>query len=192
MWQYNNTDELYHYGVMGMKWGVRRATKRLNTAYSSGKPEKGQKAINSLNKHKNKITKKIKTLNEENAKLKKKEFKSITKYGPKIAELDSKISDYQNKANNAWSERKYEKYTEKARVETLKVNKLKAKTGEIKAAINKNEALTKTFNQTLSEVNKTLSDNGRRYLESIAEPGQKIDKIKDSNGNVRYILRDKA
>ncbi len=37
MWQYQNTDELYHHGVLGMKWGVRRYQNKNGSLTSAGK-----------------------------------------------------------------------------------------------------------------------------------------------------------
>ena len=33
MWKYNNTNELYHYGILGMKWGIRRAARQATSGY---------------------------------------------------------------------------------------------------------------------------------------------------------------
>lgn len=50
MWEYNNTSELYHYGVPGMRWGVRRfqkengsPTDRGHKRYSDDTSHKGPK-----------------------------------------------------------------------------------------------------------------------------------------------------
>lgn len=37
MWYYQHSDELYHHGIKGMKWGVRRFQKNDGTLTSAGK-----------------------------------------------------------------------------------------------------------------------------------------------------------
>jgi hypothetical protein len=54
MWQYNNTnilynDELYHYGVLGMKWGMRKAyAKGEDYQYKSHGQKKYEKKVEKL------------------------------------------------------------------------------------------------------------------------------------------------
>lgn len=59
MLYYNYTDELYHYGVKGMRWGVRKATKAVNRALYK---DELNDAVKSLKRHKSKATAKIEKL----------------------------------------------------------------------------------------------------------------------------------
>ena len=85
-------NELYHYGVLGMKWGVRKGN--YSSAYSKG-VKKLKKLENKSAKYENKSYK----LSAKSTKLNRKAYKSgdRDKWG-KAIEMDAKAKKYMHKS----------------------------------------------------------------------------------------------
>ena len=82
----NQNSELMHYGVKGMKWGVRRAMNELHESDRTGSKGAHNHAVAVLSTHRDKINKKLTSLDKKSVQLEANRYKSATKNANKIAE----------------------------------------------------------------------------------------------------------
>lgn len=93
MWEYTHYDELMHYGVKGMKWGVRRATKdATKLAKLMKKTVAAQDDLNKTSKTQNVVMPDghVATYKIYNVKKEKKYNDSVRKVNAFMDELDKK------------------------------------------------------------------------------------------------------
>lgn len=155
------SDELAHYGVVGMKWGVRRNTKLLR----SGDGAKREKAVANLQKHREKGSAQVAKLKKKGVKLEEKHEQHIIKSETKAAKLNEKAARQRRKAYGLFvSKNKTAKRLGKAVVLEAKASALTAKAAQAKAAINKNDAMIKAFEREISNIDTALSNRGRKYI----------------------------
>lgn len=159
-----------HYGVLGMKWGVYRASKKLGKGYATGDTAKVQKATAKLEKHRGKAQKKINKLSKSNEKLEKKRDRQIIRNEPRITELNRKATDYRSRVYNSrfMRDKKANKLMNRAQSYEIEAKRLQAISDRTKAEIAKNNRLSSIYSKGINYIDQALATKGIDYVKKYA------------------------
>lgn len=168
MWQYQNTDELYHHGVLGMKWGIRRYQNADGSYTSAGK----KRYLNDKTKHiksesaRSEAIKKYSKKWNNNSQVKK--YRSSSQDAKEASRIGKKkLYQMSNKELSTLNNRKQLEYNYKLNHPST-AKKIMLGTAAVAAAIG-------TINKLYKESDKFKSNTKR-----LAQSGKKIyDKVKN-------------
>jgi chromosome segregation ATPase len=174
-----NDDELRHYGVLGMKWGVRRSRESLSSRVSK------------LRNKNAKLSAKAKSLDSKAAEYGRKSTQMQirnSKYESRIAKASAKKAKYDVKLHSAMNKRrpnqdKIAKYASKSAKYELKINKAQRKlkynkwyvkseqakmdAAKAKSKIEKNENVMRVYNNTIKAMDSGSIQQGRLFMKYV-------------------------
>lgn len=142
-----NTDELLHYGVLGMKWGVRRASKQLSSASDSAGRAKAKAK---MNKHYEKASKKLDKLD---SKIEKKQAKSEKAYA-KYTKVASRSGLFRSESDIQEAKNNFKTKDAKVANQVAKANKWY-------------QNMEKTFKDTPITMTSAQQAKGKRYVDTM-------------------------
>jgi hypothetical protein len=155
-------NELYHYGVIGMKWGVRRASRQLSKATTK---EQRDKAIGKLNKHRSKASAEIAKRKAKRPKLQERADKLFVKNDVRASNLKKRAGVYRRRASRVistqfwrnWNHNKSERLYGRA-------DKLRESSRAAKEMVERNETYIRMFSQGIDTIDATLINRGKRVM----------------------------
>ena len=152
------SDELCHYGIRGMRWGIRRYQNPDGTL-----TEAGRKRVSKLRDSNSRLTGRRDKLTKRMEFQTRKYANSISKANQKAAEL--RVKEYglfTTKTRADKLEYKASKLEARAAQKAMKIDRTKARIAKIDALVSKN-------NRKISELNSAEISKGKEYTEKMTK-----------------------
>ena len=152
------SDELCHYGIRGMRWGIRRYQNPDGTL-----TEAGRKRVSKLRDSNSRLTGKRDKLTKRMEFQTRKYANSISKANQKAAEL--RVKEYglfTTKTRADKLEYKASKLEARAAQKAMRIDRTKARIAKIDALVSKN-------NRKISELNSAEISKGKDYAEKMTK-----------------------